>query len=78
MYRGLFKNSTAVEKWNTRDYLPTAFGEGINIPVVKDGSVGTLQDDRQIDSFANSFRRVFDSEFSKVNVCHCIEDSLTL
>mmetsp|Transcript_11812 Transcript_11812/g.21905 ORF Transcript_11812/g.21905 Transcript_11812/m.21905 type:complete len:358 (+) Transcript_11812:56-1129(+) len=63
--RGLYSNSTAVQEWNNRDYLPAAFGEGINIPVVKDGSVGTLQDDRKIDSFGDSFHRVFDSEYSK-------------
>jgi hypothetical protein len=64
--RGLYRNSTAVKEWDSRDYLPAAFGENINIPVVKDGSVGTLQDDRMIDSFAASFHRVYDSDYSKV------------
>ena len=65
--RGLSKNTSAVAHWNTRDYLPHLFGEDINIPLVKDGSVGTLQDDRQVESFAKSFRRVFDSDYSKVS-----------
>ena len=64
--RGLYKNSTAVKMWNDRDYLPSAFGETINIPVVRDATVGTLQDDRKVESFSSSFRRLFDSEYSKV------------
>ena len=64
--RGLYKNSSAVREWNDRDYLPSTFGESINIPVVQDGTVGTLQDDRKVESFAESYRRLFDSDYSKV------------
>ena len=36
-----------MQNWSTRDYLPEAFGDCL-IPVVRDGTVGTLQDDRVI------------------------------
>ena len=45
--RGLFNGTRATERWNDRDYLPRAFGD-VEIPVVRDGSVGTLQDDRVV------------------------------
>jgi len=62
--RGLFNSSRAVQNWEDREYLATAF-ESIYIPVVRDGSLGTLQDDREIELFSTSFQRIFDSEYSK-------------
>ena len=66
VFRGLYKNSTAVREWHSREYLPNAFGDSINIPVVMDGTVGTLQDDRKVESFADAYQRLYDSEYSKV------------
>jgi hypothetical protein len=48
---GLFNNSRGVALWNSRDYLPDAFGDDVLIPVVKDASLGTLQDHREIVCF---------------------------
>lgn len=45
--RGLFNGTRATSLWNSRDYLPKAFGD-VSIPVVRDGRVGTLQDDRVV------------------------------
>ncbi len=47
-FRGLFDRTRAVELWGSRDYLPLKFGEDRAIPVVRDGRVGTLQDDRVV------------------------------
>eukprot|EP00604_Paraphysomonas_vestita_P003552 CAMPEP_0174822930 /NCGR_PEP_ID=MMETSP1107-20130205/19929_1 /TAXON_ID=36770 /ORGANISM="Paraphysomonas vestita, Strain GFlagA" /LENGTH=312 /DNA_ID=CAMNT_0016043477 /DNA_START=107 /DNA_END=1041 /DNA_ORIENTATION=- len=63
--RGLYNNSRGVKYWNSRNYLPDAFGDDIVIPVVKDATLGTLQDEREIESFRTSFNRVYDSEYSK-------------
>lgn len=46
--RGLFNNSRGVQLWNSKDYLPDAFGDNMVIPVVKDATLGTLQDHREI------------------------------
>lgn len=62
--RGLFNGTKALELWPTREYLPKVF-EGVDIPVVKDGRIGTLQDDRVVQSFATAFREVFDSDYDK-------------
>ena len=43
--RGLFANTTALQKWKSEDYLPTKLG-GHTIPIVRNAVVGTLQDDR--------------------------------
>jgi hypothetical protein len=43
--RGLFNNSRAVELWGTKDYLPSVFKD-FDIPIVRNATVGTLQDDR--------------------------------
>jgi hypothetical protein len=62
--RGLFNDSRALKLWNDRDYLADAFGDH-NIPVVRDGLIGTLQDDRFVERFSTAFHRLFDSEHSK-------------
>lgn len=62
--RGLFNGTRAVTMWNSRDYLPNAFGD-VEIPVVRDGRVGTLQDDRVVETFKSSFEEVYDAEYSK-------------
>lgn len=33
---------------------------------VRDGSLGTLQDNRRVEGFSEAFRRLFDSDYSKV------------
>jgi hypothetical protein len=86
--RGLFNGTRALEKWGSRDYLPTQFvlpdqhglgdemscpkegsgadrREAIAIPVVRDGRVGTLQNDRVVECFGDAFREVFDSAYTK-------------
>ncbi len=43
----MFKDSTAVAKWNSPDYLNQHLGS-FDIPIVKNGVVGTFQDDRML------------------------------
>lgn len=62
--RGLFNDSRAVNLWNSREYLAKAFGDN-KIPVVRDGLIGTLQDDRFTELFSSAYQRVFESEHSK-------------
>jgi len=62
--RGLFNGTKALRLWPTRDYLPRIF-EGIDIPVVKDGRVGTLQDDREVQAFGDAFRELYDADYAK-------------
>jgi hypothetical protein len=45
--RGLFNGTRAVELWGTEEYLPSVF-ENFDIPIVRNATVGTLQDDRII------------------------------
>jgi hypothetical protein len=47
VYRGLFKDTIAVEKWVDADYLSSKLGNFL-IPIVRDGVVGTMQDDREL------------------------------
>lgn len=59
--RNLFKDSIAVTMWGDREYLPSKFGD-TQIPVILNGTVGTLQDKRVVESFASEFQKLYDAE----------------
>lgn len=61
--RGMFSNTPATTKWKLPDYLPLQF-DGVDIPIVVNGTVGTLQDERKVVSFNESFRKMIGSEYS--------------
>jgi hypothetical protein len=61
--RGLFKDSKASKKWVTNDYLPSRF-QDFSIPIVKDARVGTLQNDRVLVNFTDSFHEMMASRYS--------------
>ena len=62
--RGLFNDSRAAQYWNSREYLSDKFGD-VKIPVVRDGLIGTLQNDRFTEQFGSAYRRIFDSNDTK-------------
>ena len=61
--RGLFNNTKAQKLWPTLDYLPGILS--FQIPVVKDARVGTLQNERELVSFAEAFRKMLKRPSSK-------------
>ena len=74
--RGLFRESYAVAHWSTRDYLPAKM-EGFNIPVVQDGTLGTLQNDRVVNSFADSFHQIYDADHTRQYIFFPVKSRFT-
>lgn len=62
--RGLFANTSAVQKWTSGDYLSSAIGDFV-IPVVNNGVVNTLQNDRGLEAFRDAYAHILDNEDSK-------------
>lgn len=62
--RGLFKESVAVKTWKSPERLASKLGD-FNIPVVRNAVVGTLQDQREIVRFDDSYRELLSLNYSK-------------
>lgn len=62
--RGLFNKTSAHEKWGTPDYLPSKIGE-FQIPVVRNGVVNTLQNDRGLMKFKDAYADIHSDDDSK-------------
>ena len=75
--RSLFNESRASKLWTTSDYLPSQLGE-FQIPIVKDARIGTLQNDRVLVNFADSFREMMTSEYSTEYLFFPVKSRFTL
>lgn len=63
--RGLFKGSTALEKWATPDYLPsTPLGDFV-LPVITDAAYGSSQKEREDITFREAFLDVVENHAMK-------------
>jgi len=74
--RGLFKNTTALSKWKDPDYLPEKLGP-FQIPIVKDGRVGTLQNDRELVDFGDAFKEMLATKHSKEYIFFPVKSRFT-
>ena len=63
--RGMFADSPAATKWPTADYLSSKIGDFI-VPVVRNGVVNTLQNDRGLMTFREAYADIFEKEDSKM------------
>lgn len=63
--RGLFKGAPALEKWLDPTYLPSLIGN-YSIPVVRKAVYGTIQNDRAVLTFDESFNEIMTDENSKM------------
>jgi hypothetical protein len=63
--RGIFKNSTAVEKWGDPNYLSSKIGDFL-VPVVRTAIYGTLQNDRTVMTFRDAFTEIVTNSTSKM------------
>lgn len=64
MVRGLFNGTRAVERWADVDYMSAKLGSFL-IPVVRNGVVGTMQDDRVLYTFEESYRAMVSKDYAK-------------
>jgi len=63
--RGLFANTPATKKWAEKGYLASKIGK-YNVPVVQNAAYGTLQNDRKVMTFGDSYGELLEDEASKL------------
>lgn len=64
--RGLFKNTTAVKKWHTRDYVASHIGD-YDVTFLQSGAAVGLEDDRKANyiPFRDAWSEILDNKYSK-------------
>ncbi|NBD31454.1 MAG: hypothetical protein GVY17_00375 [Cyanobacteria bacterium] len=60
--RKLFQGTPALEKWPTRDYLPSSIIKDFVLPVVRNSTYNTAQKERVDLTFADAFLQIFEEQ----------------
>jgi len=65
LIKGLLSESQAVQKWSEPGYLSSKIGDWI-IPVVNNAKYGTIQNDRSMRTFRESYEEILEDKDSKL------------